>query len=226
VRVRAGTPTREQETQYQNGDVRRIAAALLDHHSENVDVYHFVRESMLTAVPRSRDQLAMEFSAADDALESIVTIAEAGANIARLADEGVADRRRAAVLERVVFGLAGYRRNPVREAYIELTVNTHSGRAETGMMDVAVDDPETLEVYECKLTNGFTQDTVNQLGDVFLSARAEDRRCVCCIASFGTRRQLDSRVKNARIELHEVLYYLDCDELVVLKTRPASARLR
>jgi hypothetical protein len=217
---------RAADVEFANGNVRAVVDAILRHWQEP-RLYGFLREAINSPDPAGRESLAEEFQAEGDFLDALVEIATAGAMIERVADETTRLRRKGAVVERLVHSLVSVRSEPMRECAVRTPEHPHSELEWTHLLDVVTDDEaRPFEAYECKLTNGFGQDEVDQLGDVFVSAKAEDRQCVTCIATLGDWRQLDNRIRYSGIKLDEVLYYLDVTSMWVLGERPASARLR
>jgi hypothetical protein len=224
MRVERGTPDSKQAAAYANADVKAIVHGLMQY-PDDIGLREFARQSMISPSVPTRAALAEEFDADGDRLEAVVAIAEAGAKIETAADADARERRKGAVVERLVYSLIDTHRSPLHEAWIETTEHPHSEKPRSGLKDIVVDG-ETLEVYECKFTNGFEQWEINELADILLTAKDEGRNCVPCIATLGTRAQLDARAKQRGIIYHQRLFFVDILDLHVLRHRAASGRLR
>jgi hypothetical protein len=228
MRITRGRADDDHARQYNNRGVRGIATAVL-RHVDYPRLIPIAARAMVTIDPAPREVLRAQLRIEPpvDVLESAVEIALRGAEIARLRDDHIADHRRASVLERIVLGLVEGRVGAAAgiETWIELAVNPHSGKVSTGKKDVVVDAP-VFEVYECKFSGGIEQWELNELGDVWLTARADPmtNRCVPCVATMGTEDQIRARI--AHLDPDEVLYFATAESLSVLARRPPSDRLR
>jgi hypothetical protein len=228
MRITRGRADDDHARQYSNGGVRDIATAVL-RHVDYPRLIPIASRAMVTIDPAPRAVLRTQLGGdpPNDVLDSAEEIARRGAEIARLSDDNVANHRRASVLERIVLGLVGRRVGGAVgvETWIELTDSTHSGKSSTGKKDVVVDAP-VFEVYECKFSGGIEQWELNELGDVWLTARVDPSttKCVPCVATMGTEDQIRKRI--ARLAPDEVLFFATAGNLAVLAERPSSDRLR
>jgi hypothetical protein len=209
--------------------VRTIAEELIAHNHPKL--VEFARRAMITLTPTSRVDIEAAFRSEPELVDPAAAIAEAGARIAGVRDFDTRERRKAAVLERYVYGLVLHRHPDAttREAHVRLTENPHSGRDWTGLLDVvaaAEPSPAPFEAYECKFGGGVEQDDVDQLGDLWLTALEEERDPRPTVATMGSERQIRERIRANAIELDEVLYFVPIQDLPILGARPASYRLR
>jgi len=230
MRIEPGTPRREQEEAFNHRDVRDIVdqVAAQDFDARLLAV---ARQSVISATPAPREALRAELQVADGEpiLAAAVAIADAGARIAREHDPELQGRRMGAVFERLIWAMCSARKpaETTRETHVALVANKHVADPRTGRMDVVV-DAVPFEAYECKFGSKIEQSDIDDLGAIFVTARAEGVDSRPSVATWGTRWQLDAQIKRAGIVLDEVLYYADEDELSrnVVRDRPPSARLR
>jgi hypothetical protein len=131
------------------------------------------------------------------------------------------------LLERYVHELVARRAGAAvqHEAEIEMPQHAHSGHAWSKPKEVVV-NAVPFEAYECKFGGHVNQDDINELGDVFLSARAEGTDARTCIAVMASERALKARLRDNGVQLDEVLYFSDLTDLPVIGQRPPSRRLR
>ena len=229
MRVERGVADAEQERAYQHAAVQAIAEKILVH-ARDQRVYAIARQAVISIIPATREELRATLGGTTDEtlLDDVEDIAQHGATIANHPHDETRERRKGALLERVVMGLLEASRTGVvtRESRIHLTVNTHSGDRVSGRKDAVVDAP-VFEVYECKWGVGIAQWEIYQLADIYLTGLADKpttTRPYTCIATMASERAIKARV--SRLDLPEILYVATGNQLADLPLRPASNRLR
>jgi hypothetical protein len=230
VQIEAGRPRAEQQAAFTHRDVRAIVDAL---QAQRFDtrLLQVARQAVISPDPASAAELSAELRlAVDDPLvQAGLTIAQAGARIAREPDPDLQGRRWGAVLERLIWAMCSSRKpaETSREDHVVVIPNKHLNDRRTGRMDVLVNSAP-FEAYECKFPAKIYQSDIDELGAIFLTAEAEGLDSRPCVATWGSRKRLDLWIKDQGIKLDERLYYVDEEELLlnVVRDRPPSARLR
>jgi hypothetical protein len=230
VRTQPGTQNPAQQRAFRDPDVAAIVSELIRHN--DVRLVRIARQAVVTPTPTPRrdlrDQLAAKGEPVSDALiDSAQVIAAAGSRIYRRPDLETRERLKGGLLERYVHDLVASRApaSVKHEVLIELALHPHSGLRWSNPKEVVVDD-EPFEAYECKWGGAIDQGDVDEMGDVFQSAKAEGLDARPCVAIMGSERELRSRISTEGIRLDEVLYLSDMTDLPVLGERPPSRRLR
>lgn len=143
-------------------------------------------------------------------------IADAGLRIAAEADEETRDRRRGALVERVVWELVKKRdRRARRERCIELTRNRWSGESWSKPKEIVCIRTDECEVYECKLSpRGLNNDDTKELADIRDTAAADDLTPYVGVATLETGTTF--RQHATRLRTHGPLYYVTQAEILGL----------
>lgn len=135
-------------------------------------------------------------------------IAAAGLRISREPNEEDRDRRRGALVERIVWEQVRRRdRRTLRERSVQLTKNRWTGRSWSKPKEILAVRADECEVYECKLTPGsFDQDDLDDMADIRDTAADEGLSVYSTLAtleSYTVFRQTIGRCRT-RGDLHYV----------------------
>lgn len=228
MNIEKGTADREQEVAFDNHHVKKIVSNLLTY-ADNAALLVIAREAVIRRIPASRETLRVRLggNGVEAALvEAAFAIAEAGAMIEREGDDVVRERRKGALLERLVYSLVCLRAPDCtsRETHVLLTANRYSGRTRTGRKDVVVDSAP-FEVYECKFGGGIEQWELDELGDVYLTAVEAGVDARPCIATMASMEQLQKRIAVMDLQLRPRLYFAGLMDLPFLAKRPPSQQV-
>jgi hypothetical protein len=230
VQTRGGAPDPRQEAAFKDRDVVAIVEELLRH--DHAGLVRLARQAVIGDPPATRDEVREQLrgprdaEVTDDQLDSAEAIWAAGARIFKKPNS---DRLRGGLLERYVYEMVARRASLTvrREAEIELLHHPHSGRAWSRPKEVVV-DAIPFEAYECKFGAGahINQDDINEFGDIYLSAQAEELDPRPCLATMASEKALRARLNANGIQLDEHLYLADVTDLPVIGERPPSRRFR
>jgi hypothetical protein len=228
VQTRAGVPDPRQEAAFTDQDVVAIVGELMRHN--DAGLVRLARLAVIGDPPAARDELRAQLrspqgaEATEAQLNSAEAISAAGA---RIYSRPECDRLRGGLLERYVHELVARRAGSAvqHEAQVELPEHPHSGNGWSKPKEIVV-NAVPFEAYECKFGGHVNQDDVNELGDVYVSAKAEGTEARPCIAVMASERALKARLEDKGVQLDEVLYFSDLTDLPVLGQRPPSRRLR
>ena len=229
MHIRAGVPEPAQQKAFGDADVVTIVVELLRHNDARL--VRIARTAVLSPRMWPRDDLRARLrgelrraEVTEAQLDSAETISAAGA---RICDRANCERLKGGLVERYVHDLVS-RRAPAavrHEFHVGLPNHPHSGRDWTNPKEVVV-DATPFEAYECKFGGHVDQDDINELGDIFVSAREEGTDARPCIAVMTSEREVRHKLERAGVQLDEVLYISDTADLPVLGQRPPSRRLR
>ncbi len=230
-RAPARGPNPAQARAFEDRDVAAIVAELLRHPDPRL--VRLARQAVVTSRPIPREDLRAQLQGlrqqpvSDSQLDSAEAISAAGARICGRSGWEERERLKGGLLERYVHDMVSQRApGAVRHEHeIRLQRNPHCQHAWSKPKEVVVDSVP-FEAYECKWGGHLDQDDINELGDVYLSAREEQddpRPCVAVMTS-----ETDVRLKLAMegVQLDEVLYISDSRDLQELGQRPPSRRFR
>jgi hypothetical protein len=230
VKVEPGRPYAKQEAAFDHRWVQDIVDALQEQKFD-ARLIRVARQGVISPDAATADELVAELRrpATDPLVVAAVKIAQAGARIAREKDEELHLRLLGAVLERLIWAMCADRKpaETSREVHVVLVPNKHQADARSGRMDVVVDSTP-FEAYECKFGGKVGQGDIDDLGAIYVTAASEGLESTPCVATWGSRWQLDAWIKLNGIQLDERLFYVDQDELArnVVRDRAPSARLR
>ncbi len=230
MRTRRGTPDARQEAAFRDGDVSDIVEQLVRHN--HTGLVRVARQAVLGDPPPSRQELRTQLrdrrgiEATEDQLDSAEAICQAGARIFAKAES---DRLRGGLLERYVHEMVAARAQTdgatvEHEAEVEMPEHPHSGRSWSKPKEVVL-NALPFEVYECKFGGHFDQDDIDELGDIFLSARAEGTKACPCLVTMSSENAVRTRLSANGAKLGEVVYLSDLTDLPVLGSRPPSRQI-
>jgi hypothetical protein len=233
MQTRGGTPDARQEAAFRDGDVARIVHELLRH--DHVGLVRAARQAVIGDPTPPRDELREQLKgrrgidATEEQLDSAEAIYRAGA---RIHGRPESNRLRGGLLERYVHEMVSRRAQAVgstveHEAEVATPEHPHSGRDWSEAKEVVL-NAAPFEVYECKFGAGnhIDQADINELGDIFLTARAESTDARPCLVTMASEHAFRARLAANGVQPDEILYFADVSDLPVLGQRPPSRRYR
>lgn len=205
--------TRAQEQAFQHADVAEIARNVVD--GNHVLLVRLANIAIIYPWP---GVLATQPAIPSALKTHAQAIADAGLRVATEPDEDTKNRRRGAVVERVVWELVRKRDSSVlRERSIELTKNRWSGATWSKPKEIVRLSADECEVYECKLSpRALKKDDIDELADIRDTAAASGKTALVGVATLDTYTTF--RQHASRLRTHGPLHYVTQAEVLSLRT--------